>query len=196
MLVLLKVLYCHAPHFIFITLYVANDSMDYSSWETRMHSSRKRTAHSSSCQGELASSPSTSPLGVGLDQIHLNFPLGVGLDQICLKFPFGCMLGPDPPQLPPWVWVWTRSPSTSPLGCGPGDPLGPGTPPETRHPLGQAPRDKAPPPPGTRHPPGPGTLQDQAPPWTRHPSWTETLTHATQNITLPQTSFAGGNETY
>ena len=30
-------------------------------------------------------------------------------------------------------------------------------------------------------PPGPGT-----------PLWTETLTHATENITLPQTSFAGG----
>ena len=44
---------------------------------------------------------------------------------------------PDPPQLPPWVWAWTRSPSISPLavgldqiplnfplGCGPGDPPG------------------------------------------------------------------------
>ena len=36
--------------------------------------------------------PSTSPLGVGLDQILLNFPLGLG--------------------------AWTRSPSTSPLGVG------------------------------------------------------------------------------
>ena len=50
-------------------------------------------------------SPSTSPLGVGLDQIPLNFPLG-------------CGPGPDPPQLPPWVWAWTKSPSTSPLGVG------------------------------------------------------------------------------
>ena len=25
---------------------------------------------------------------------------------------------PDPPQLPPWVWAWTRSPSTFPLGVG------------------------------------------------------------------------------
>ena len=24
----------------------------------------------------------------------------------------------DPPQLPPWVWAWTRSPSTSPLDVG------------------------------------------------------------------------------
>ena len=52
-----------------------------------------------------------------------------------LNFPLGCGPGPDPPQLRPWVWAWTRSPSTSPLavdldqiplhfplGCGPGDP--------------------------------------------------------------------------
>ena len=68
--------------------------------------------------GGLASSPSTSPLGVGLDQIPLNFP--------------------------PWLWAW--------------------------RPLT---RDQA--------PPGPGT-----------PLWTEFLTHASENITLPQTSFAGG----
>ena len=72
-------------------------------------------------------------------------PLGVGLDQIPLNFPLGCGSGPDPPQLPPWVWAWTRSPSTSPLGvgldqiplnfllgCGPGTP-----PPGTRHPQDQ-----------------------------------------------------------
>ena len=48
---------------------------------------------------------------------------------------------PDSPQLPPWVWAWTRSPLTSPLGvgldqiplsfilgCGPGDPLSPNLP--------------------------------------------------------------------
>ena len=35
----------------------------------------------------------------------------------------------------------------------------------------------------SRHPPRPGT-----------PLWTEFLTHAYENITLPQTSFAGGNE--
>ena len=44
-----------------------------------------------------------------------------------------------PPQLPPWVWAWTRSPSTSPLVVGLETPL-----PGTRHP------------PRTRHPPGPG----------------------------------------
>ena len=63
------------------------------------------------------------------------------------------------------------------------------------------------PPPGTRHPPrsrhpppGPGP-PGQEPLGTRHPPrdqaprlWTETLTtHATENIKLPQTSFAGGN---
>ena len=29
-----------------------------------------------------------------------------------------------------------------------------------------------------------------------HPPWTETLTHATENITLPQTSFAGSNNIF
>ena len=112
----------------------------------RMHSSRMHTAHSSSHGGGLASSPSTSPLGVGLDQIPLNFPLG-------------CGPGPDSPQLPPWLWAWTRSPSTSPLVVG------------------------------LETPP------DQTPPGTRHPLlWTEFLTHASENITLPQTSFAGGKK--
>ena len=94
-----------------------------------MHSSRMRTAHSSSRHKgglhttplPLARPPSTSPLGVGLDQIPLNFPLGVGLDQIPLNFPLGCGSGPDPPQLP--------------LGCGP--------------PQYQIPPDQAPPPPWT-----------------------------------------------
>ena len=130
---------------------------------TRMHSSRMRTACSSSrhggggCPNPLARSLSTSPLGVGLDQIPLNFPLG-------------CGFGPDPPQLPPWVWAWTRSPSTSPLGVGlETPPLGQGTP------LGPGvPQDQAPPETRSRHPPGPGTPQkrhppDQAPPGTRHP---------------------------
>ena len=44
----------------------------------------------------------------------------------------------------------------------------------------------------------PGGGLHQAPPWSRHPTrtrhpplWTEFLTHAYENITLPQTSFAG-----
>ena len=41
------------------------------------------------------------------------------------------------------------------------------------------------PPPGTRHSPDPGTPRDQAPPCGH--------THTCKHITLPQTSFAGGN---
>ena len=63
---------------------------------TRMHSSRMLTAHSSSRHGGLHTPPG---------QIPLNFPLA-------------CAPGPDPPQLPPWLWAWTRSPSTSPLAVG------------------------------------------------------------------------------
>ena len=53
-----------------------------------------RTTHSSSRHGGVSTPPG---------QIPLNFPLG-------------CGPGPDPPQLPPWVWAWSRP------------PLGPGTP--------------------------------------------------------------------
>ena len=84
-------------------------------------------------------------------------------------------------------------------------------PPGTRHPADQAPprpgipQDQAPPwdqapprpdpprpgTPGTRHPPE----RSQAPPGSRHAHpWTEFLTHACKNITLPQASFAGGNK--
>ena len=37
-----------------------------------------------------------------------------------LNFSLGCGPGPDLPQLPPWVWAWTRSPSTPPppFSCG------------------------------------------------------------------------------
>ena len=52
------------------------------------------------------------------DQIPLNFPLGCGPGPDPPKFPLGCGPGPDPPQFPPWLWAWTRSPSTSPLGVG------------------------------------------------------------------------------
>ena len=160
---------------------------------TRMHSNRVRTARSSSRHGggvwAWTRSPSTSPLGVGLDQIPLNFPLG-------------CGPGPDPPQLPPWVWAWTRPPSTSPLGVGLDQiplnfPLGceprpdpPQLPPWlwAWRPYGQIPltslppKNPAPPPPRTRHPP----LEPGTPPVNR-------ITDTCKNITLPQTSFAGGN---
>ena len=88
------------------------------------------------------------------------------------------------------------------VGCVPpaavavpgGSPPGTPTPPQKQTPPGAGtPQDQTPP--GTRHPPGPDSL------WTRHlpppgpdpPLWTEFLTHASENITLPQTSFAGGN---
>ena len=42
----------------------------------------------------------------------------------------------------------------------------------------------------------PGTPPEQAPPRSKYPPpWTEFLTHACENITLPQTSFAGGKYT-
>ena len=102
-----------------------------------MHSSRMCTARRSSCHGGLHTpleqtppseqappspwldptqlppwvwawtrSPSTSPLAVGLDQIPSASPLGVSLDQLPLNFSLGCGPGPDPHQLPPWVWAW------------------------------------------------------------------------------------------
>ena len=106
-----------------------------------------------------------------------------------------CMLGT------PQVWAW-RPPRPDPLnfppGCGPGDPpqarppqlplgCGPG---DLQGMLGYHPLDTCkacwdttcnacweithlPPPPS--------------------PLWTEFLTHTSENITLPQTSFAGGN---
>ena len=110
--------------------------------------------------------------------------------------------GGSPPGSP-----WTRHPP------------GPGTP-WTRYPQDQAPPEQAPPrsrpnrdqtPPKQAQTP-PDTPRDQAPTWNWHtsppeqappgpdtppeqepPLWTEFLTHSCKNITLPQTSFAGGN---
>ena len=42
----------------------------------------------------------------------------MGLDLIPLNFPLQCGPGSDPPQFPPWVCTWIRSPSISPLGVG------------------------------------------------------------------------------
>ena len=160
------------------------------------------TTHSSSCRGAWIWSPSIFPLGVGLDLIPLNFPLGcgpgsawtwspsisplgVGQDLIPLNFPIGCGPRPDPPQFPPWVWASTWSTSISPLGVG----LEHTTTPKRRHP----PRTR---PPGAGTPLGAGTppTREQAsiPPVNR-------MTNRCKNITLPQTSFAGGKndcETY
>ena len=101
-----------------------------------MHSSRMRTTRSSSHRGVGAwtRSPSTSPLGVGLDLIPLNFPLVCGPGSDPLNFPLGGGPGPDPPQV--WAWrdppqeqtpLWTRHPhgEQTPLGADlpPGDLL-------------------------------------------------------------------------
>ena len=80
--------------------------------------------------------------------------------------------------IPPWVWaqVWAWKHSQ----CGLGDPLRPDP---STSPLGvgletcKACWD---------------TTCNAC--WDTPPLWTEFLTHASENITLPQTSFAGGND--
>ena len=57
-------------------------------------------------QAPLGQIPLNFPLVVGLDRSPSNSPLAVGLDQIPLNFTLGCGPGPDPLQLPPWVWAW------------------------------------------------------------------------------------------
>ena len=94
-----------------------------------------------------------------------------------------------------------------PFGCGPGDPpgCGPGEPLYVglkdppwvwaRRPPGQTPQ----PPHGCGSGDHPGDLQGMLGYHLQgvlgyHPPWTEFLKHASVNITLPQTSFAGGNK--
>ena len=146
-----------------------------------MHSSRMCTARSSSRPGGLhqASPPGPDPPGPGTPlgagthpsrhptgKIPLNFPLGCGHGPDSPNFPLGCGPGPDPPQLPPWLWAWTRSLSTSPLGVG----------------LKNLPGD---------------LLQGML---GYHLQcmlgWHSPCgqTHTCKHITLPQTSFAGGNK--
>ena len=152
-----------------------------------MHSSRMPTAHSSSHHRGVSTPsrsrntptppkagtpcpparfPSTSPLGVGLEQIPLNYPLGYGP-------------GPDPPQLPPWVWAWSPPKPDPPKlppwvwACKPARHAG------------------IPPPawrPAARHAGIPPTMHVGI----ASPLWTEFLPHTSENITLPKTSFAGG----
>ena len=100
-----------------------------------MHSSRMRTVRNSSrlLVGGLHP-PEQAPPGVGTPREQAPPWEQAPPGQIPLNFPLGCGPGPDPPQLPPWLLAWTRSPSTSPLavgldqiplnfplGCGPGD---------------------------------------------------------------------------
>ena len=102
-----------------------------------MHSSRMRTARSSSRHRwgvslHIPSRAGTPPPRAGIPQSKPHPP-----GQIPLNIPLGCGHGPDSPQLPPWLWAWTKSPSISPLavgldqiplnfplGCGPGNPQG------------------------------------------------------------------------
>ena len=99
---------------------------------------------------------------------------GVGLDQIPLNFPLGV-------GLETCKACWDQTPS------------------RTRLPWHQASlRTSAP---RTRHPPGPGTPQNQAPPGTRHPPDqphppVNRITDTCKNITLTQTSFAGGKNVH
>ena len=144
---------------------------------TRMHSSRMRTARSSS---RLLGGLPQCILGYSPSGLGLETPLGVGLET-------------------PWLWDWTPlGVDLDPPGCGPGEPLGcgPGDPPA--RPLNLPPRCG----PGDFHQPDPSTSPwvwawrppSQTPPpprprmwvWRPHSLWTEFLTHASENITLPQ----------
>ena len=94
------------------------------------------------------------------------------------------------------------SPHTHTQSRPPGSRHPPGSrpPPQEQTPLGADPFwEQAPPPPWSRpqeqaDPPGADPLGAGTPPGADPPPWTETLTHATENITLPQTSFVGGNK--
>ena len=91
------------------------------SFSTRMHSSRMRTTHSSSCLlGSVCLSAcwDTSP-GVGLETP----PPSVGLETppwVWAWKPPGCEPGDTPPQVWPWRPPQARS-LNFPPGCGPGD---------------------------------------------------------------------------
>ena len=148
---------------------------------TRMHSSRMRTTCSSSCLlwGWVCLSACWDTPQVWASRP----PLGV-----CLETPSGCGPGEIPwvwAWRPPWVWAWRppkvwawkplqARPLNFPLGCGPGDLQGM---------LGYPPLIPA------RRAGIPPAMHAGIPP---PPLWTEFLTHASENITLAQTSFTGG----
>ena len=116
----------------------------------------------------LTDRSSSRLLGGRLPQCMLGYPPGVGLETPL-----------------PHVWAWRPprpDPSTSPLGVGL----------ETYKEYWD-----------TNPPPSPNPPETCMPCWdttcnacwdTTHPLCTEFLTHTTENATLPQTSFAGGNE--
>ena len=101
--------------------------------KTRMHSSRMRTGRSLTIYwGGSAFGPGcclllvlgVSAFGPGGVCFWLGGTGLVPLEQTplpkpnALNFPLGYGPGLDPPQFPPWLWAWTRSPSISPLGVG------------------------------------------------------------------------------
>ena len=172
-----------------------------------MHSSRMRTARSISRPGRLHQAPpgaGTPPQNQVPPQTR--HPQDQEPPQIRPPPP-----GPDPPQLPPWLWAWTRSPSICPLavgldqiplnvpqavgldqiplhfplGCWPGDPL------ETcckacwdttcNACWNSTPWRLA-----ARHAGIPPAMHAGIAP-------SRGQTHTCKHITLPQTSFAGGN---
>ena len=90
----------------------------------------------------------------------------------------------------------TARSSSHPRGSPPGTPTRSRHPPQSRHPPDQTPPwDHTPQchtsprvnTPGTTH------TTNQTPPWSRHPP-VNRMTDRCKNITLPQTSFAGGNQ--
>ena len=88
--------------------------------KTRMHSSRMRTARSSSRHGGISTHPHWEQAPPKSRYPREQAPPWVQAapSQIPLNFSLGCGPGPHPPQFPPWLWAWTRPPSTSPLGVG------------------------------------------------------------------------------
>ena len=134
----------------------------------------------------LDRSPSTSSLGVGLETPLARSP-STSPWVWAWRPPW-----PDPPQLPPWVWAWKPARHA---GIPPPPPR-----PAARHAETPPARHVGKPPP---QPPPPETCCKAC--WdttyntcnacwdTTNPLWTEFLTHTCENITLPQTSFACGN---
>ena len=87
------------------------------------------------------------------------------MQQIKLKFEkrdyYSGGTGPDPPQLPPWVWAWNPPPSPLGPGIAQQPPPWTRTPPQSRH----TPQYRQPPPRSRQTPP-----REQAPP----SPWTDT----------------------
>ena len=130
-----------------------------------MHSSRMRTARGSSRPrgGVYLSACWDTPP----PRCWPGDPPGVGLET-----PLGCGPGDPPPnqtpQLPPWVWAW-RLPHWRPARHA-------GIPSPDQETCCKTCWD---------------TTCNAC--WDTPPRWTEFLTHTSENITLPQTSFASGN---